>query len=100
MRNVFFAVITLITFSFSFQLLAQQPAWQPAPGNLTLDVWPHGAPGAALSASPEVNEATAKDNIAGRPIIRLAHVSNPTITVYAPTENPTGQAVVVFPGGG
>ena len=98
MRKILLAVLVLLV--SSFQLLAQQPAWQPALGNLTLDLWPHGAPGAASSAGPEVNESTAKDNIAGRPIIRLGHVSNPTITVYAPKENPSGQAVVVFPGGG
>lgn len=98
MRKILFAVIVVSL--FPFQLLAQQSAWQPAPGTTTLDLWPHGAPGAPLSTGPEVNEATAKDNIAGRPIIRLGHVSNPTITVYSPKENPTGQAVVVFPGGG
>ncbi len=90
MRKIFFAVTVLVI--SSFQLLAQQPAWQPAPGNLTIDLWPHGAPGAPLNAGPEVNEATAKDNIAGRSIIRLGNVSNSTITVYAPKENPTGQA--------
>lgn len=100
MRNILFAVIVLIVFALSIHLFAQQPAWQPGPGNLTVDLWPHGTPDAQPGAGPEVNEATAKDNIAGRSIIRLGHVSNPTITVYAPKENPSGQAVVAFPGGG
>ncbi|MEI9975340.1 MAG: alpha/beta hydrolase [Ignavibacteriota bacterium] len=44
---------------------------------------------------------TAKDNvIAGKPVIRLGNVSNPTLTVYAPKGNNTGAAVIVFPGGG
>jgi len=30
-------------------LCAQTPAWQPAPGHLSLDLWPHGAPGAVAS---------------------------------------------------
>ena len=44
---------------------------------------------------------TAKDNlIAGKPLIRLGNVSSPTVTIYAPKQNNTGAAVVVFPGGG
>jgi len=85
---------------FSSLLFAQQPAWQPAPGMTTLNLWPHGAPGAPPNAGPETNSASTKDNIAGRPIIRLGNVSTPTITLYAAKENPSGQAVVVFPGGG
>lgn len=43
---------------------------------------------------------TAKDNIvAGKPVIRLGNVSSPTLTVYAPKQNNSGAAVVVFPGG-
>ncbi len=79
---------------------ARQPAFQPATGTLTLNLWPHGAPGARTGGGPETNSATEKDSIAGRPIIRLGNVTEPTITVYAAKENATGQAVVVFPGGG
>ncbi len=44
---------------------------------------------------------TAKDNlIAGKPLIRLGNVSNPTLTLYQPKGKSTGAAVVVFPGGG
>ena len=81
-------------------LIAQQPAWQPAPGHVTMPLWPNGAPGAA-NLPPEVDATTAKDAlIAGRPIIRLGNVASPTLTVYAPKGNNTGAAVVVFPGGG
>jgi acetyl esterase/lipase len=85
----------------STSLFAQQPAWQPEPGHVTLPLWPHGAPGAQPNPAPEVNTTTAKDRlIAGKPIIRLGNVSTPTITLYAPREKNTGAAVVVFPGGG
>lgn len=81
-------------------VIAQPPAWQPAPGHLTLDLWPHGAPGAQPNSVSEADMTTAKDNlIAGRPVIRLGNVSKPTLTVYAPTSKNTTAAVVVFPGG-
>jgi acetyl esterase/lipase len=84
----------------SVTLFAQKPAWQPEPGHLTLDLWPHGAPGGADSNAAEVDTTTSKDNlIAGKPLIRLGNVSKPTLTVYSPKEKNTGAAVVVFPGG-
>lgn len=82
-------------------LSAQKPAWQPAPGHLTLPLWPNGAPGAKPQTEPEVDTTTPKsDLVAGRPVIRLGNVSAPTITLYSPKENKSGAAVVVFPGGG
>jgi acetyl esterase/lipase len=77
-------------------LLAQKPAWEPAPGHLTLPLWPHPQSG----LQPEVDLTTAKDNlIAGKAVVRLTNVSNPTITLYSPVGKNTGAAVVVFPGG-
>src|SRR6202012_3734136 len=85
----------------SSTLCAQKPAWQPAPGHVTLPVWPHAAPGAAANPGPEIDTTTAKDNlIAGKPLIRLGNVTDPTLTLYAPKGKNTGAAVVVFPGGG
>lgn len=81
-------------------LFAQKPAWQPAPGHQTLPLWPNGAPGAPANPAPEVDTTTEKDKlIAGRPVIRLGNVSQPTLTIYTPKERNTGAAVVVFPGG-
>jgi acetyl esterase/lipase len=89
---------------FCFSLLAQQPAWQPAPGHVTLPIWPNGVPGAAAGAAApaEVDTTTAKDNlIAGKPLIRLGNVSTPTITLYkAKGTRGAAPAIVVFPGGG
>ncbi len=85
---------------FFCNLFAQQPAWQPAPGHITVAIWPHGAPGAKPNLGPEVNTTTAKDPlVAGRPLIRLGNISTPTLTLYAPKGKNTGAAVVVFPGG-
>ncbi len=81
--------------------IAQKPAWEPAPGHVTLPLWPNGAPGAAANPPAEVDTTKPTDNlIAGRPLVRLGNVSNPTITLYAPDGSATRPAVVVFPGGG
>ena len=89
-------VVLLVVVTFSTHLFAQKPAWEPAPGHVTLPLWPHPQP----STAPEINATTAKDHlVAGKPVIRLTNVSNPTITLYQPTGKNTGAAVVVFPGG-
>ena len=93
------AVIALT--AFSPRLHSQQPAWQPAPGHPTIDLWPDKAPGEPNNMPPEADKTTVKDNlIAGRPLIRLGNVSVPTLTVYKPTTINSGTAVLVFPGGG
>jgi acetyl esterase/lipase len=91
----------------STSLFAQKPSWPPAPGLTTVNVWPHGAPGAQPNPSPEGDTTTDKDHqVAGRPVIRIGNVSSPTLTLYSPKdkkkereEDKTGAAVVVFPGG-
>ena len=93
-------LLLIVAFSWSCVASAQRAAWQPPAGRPTLQLWPQGAPGPKTSAGPEANIATAKDIIAGRPIIRLANVSDPTITLFEAADNPTHRAVVVFPGGG
>jgi len=88
-----------VVFSSS-SLLAQKPAWEPAPGHLTLPLWPQAAPGARPSPGLEVDTTTPKEPlIAGKPIVRLGNVSVPTLTLYKATGKNTGAAVVVFPGG-
>ncbi|MGA7244170.1 MAG: alpha/beta hydrolase [Terracidiphilus sp.] len=80
---------------------AQKPAWQPAQGHITLPLWRSGAPGTSANPPAEVDTTKATDKlIAGRPLVRLGNVSNPTLTVYAPKGTATRPAVVVFPGGG
>lgn len=80
---------------------SQAPAWTPAPGHITLPLWPGVAPGAPTNLPPEVDTTTPKDAlIAGKPLIRLGNVATPTLTVYSPKGDNSGAAVVVFPGGG
>jgi acetyl esterase/lipase len=93
--------------TWTTSLLAQQSGWPPAPGHVTLPVWPGVAPGSASGSSAnlpaEADMTTAKDNlIAGRPVVRLGNVSAPTLTLYNAESASAGPApaVVVFPGGG
>ncbi len=100
MRYVVSVLVGLI--SLCTITCAQKPAWEPAPGHTTLLLWPQSAPGAQTGAAPEVDTTNPKNNnlIAGKPLIRLGNVSNPTLTLYQPKGKSTGAAVVVFPGGG
>lgn len=97
LRNRFFSIV-LIT---SCALLSQHAAGQSGSGNTTVELWPNGVPGAKPGAAPEADISKADDYlVAGKPIIRLGNVSKPTITLYPAPSNPSGTAVVVFPGGG
>ena len=99
MRRMLFFIAVLAF--LSAEVIAQQPAWQPAPGTITLPLWPGGAPGAQPNPAPEVDTTTAKDrSVAGKPVVRLGNVSAPTLTVYSPQKDANGVGVVVFPGGG
>ena len=94
-------LMVAILASGSTSLIGQKPAWEPAPGHVTLPLWPNGAPGAPEMPPAEADMTTAKDNlVAGKPVTRLGNVSSPTLTIYAPRQNNTGAGVVVFPGGG
>ena len=76
-------------------------AWPPPSSRPTLKLWPAAPPDAHPDAIPEADTSIpGRDLVAGRPLVRLGHVSTPTLTLYQPPGNPTGAAVVVFPGGG
>lgn len=64
-------------------------------------LWPKGAPGNEPKLEAEKDMTKDSDNqIAGRRLIRLGNVSDPTITVFpAPKEKAHGGAVLVCPGG-
>jgi acetyl esterase/lipase len=102
MRKALTALTVAVVVCFvSPSALTQTSPWQPAPGHITLPLWPGAAPGTPTASGPEINANTPKDPlVAGRPILRLGNVSTPTITLYPPTSGiNTGAAVIVFPGG-
>ncbi len=71
-------------------------------GPKAIPLWPNGPPGEKATSDAEKDMTTAKDGlVAGKSVIRLGNVTEPTITVYQPPEaRDGGTAVVVFPGGG
>jgi len=88
--------------SFAFEgINAQTTTWQPSPGHSQVPIWPGEAPDPQPVKGPEVAETSGKAFlVAGRPAIGISNVTRPTMTVYSPTKNNTGAAVIVFPGGG
>ncbi len=82
-------------------VLAQQTEWKQPAGQVTLELWPNGAPGPNTATGPEADTTTAKENlVAGKRVVRLGNVAKPALTLYAAKGKATGVAIVVFPGGG
>jgi acetyl esterase/lipase len=87
-----------VVFGFG-RLNAQTNVWQPSSGHAQVPLWPGAVPDAQPVAGPEF-ATTSKELIAGKPVVAVERVSQPTMTVYSPKGTNTGVAVVVFPGGG
>jgi acetyl esterase/lipase len=66
-----------------------------------LDLWPGKPPGSIAAEGDERDLSKPRDNrVAGKAVIRLGHVSKPTVTVYRPAKDKnTGACVIVCPGG-
>jgi acetyl esterase/lipase len=78
---------------------AKTVTWQPAAGHTQIPLWPGTPPDAQPVPGPEYT-VTGHKLIGGKTVVGVYNVSRPTMTVYAPTGENTGAAVVVFPGGG
>ena len=65
-------------------------------------LWPGPVPGEIAVLPPEADTSKPEgDLVAGRRVIRLGNVSQPTLTIYKPDPaKATGAAVLVCPGGG
>jgi acetyl esterase/lipase len=68
---------------------------------MTIKLWPKGAPGPEPKLEAERDMTKDSDNqVAGGRLIRLGNVSEPTISLYrAPKEKAHGGAILVCPGG-
>ena len=91
-------LLRLAPLAFVFSAVVAAPGAAPK----TVALWPGQAPGETAALPPEADTTKPTDRpIAGRPIIKLANVSTPTITFYSPEPaKDTGAAVLVCPGGG
>ncbi len=68
---------------------------------VTLPIWSHGAPETTPGQGPEKDIDLPTDAlIAGKKIIRLTNVSEPTVAVYRAHGTSNAPAVLVLPGGG
>lgn len=94
-----FAACVAFLFSFGTSS-AQTKVWQPSPGHTQAAIWPGTPPDAQPVPGPEAADSNPGFLIAGKPVEGITNVTRPTMTVYSPTGNNTGVAVVVFPGGG
>jgi acetyl esterase/lipase len=85
-------------------LVAMGGGWQACGTNALepIRLWPGTAPGDTGDFGEE-KDTTKPDGrlVAGKAVIRLGNVSQPTVTIYRPPkEEDTGAAVIVCPGGG
>jgi acetyl esterase/lipase len=89
-----FALVGFLALACCFQSLA-------ADAPEVIQLWPKGAPGEKEKLGEEKDTTKQSDRpVAGKPVIRLGNVSNPTLTIYRPAkEKDTGTAVIVCPGG-
>jgi len=80
-----------VAFFSVFSMAAQLP---------TIPLQPAGS--STFHPGSEHDATTAKDNlVAGKPVVRLTNISDPTLTFYpAPPDKSSGTTVIVFPGGG
>ena len=88
------AALTLTLFS----QVAARCADQPEP----IRLWPNEAPGekGGIGAEADMTKPT-EGLVAGKRVMRIGNVSQPTITIFSPPKNKdTGAAVLVCPGGG
>jgi acetyl esterase/lipase len=92
-------ILLLVVLSVGGPLDAQTNVWQPTAGHTQVPIWPGIGPDAQPAAGPEFTHPY-KNKVAGRAVMLVERVAQPTMTVYPPTGTNTGVAVVVFPGGG
>ncbi len=100
MRVGFLPVAAMVALWVGGGALTAQTPWTMPAGQATMKLWPGGAPGASAAVGPEKDIADPKTAMtAGKPLVRLTNVSEPSLTLYAAKGTNSGAAVVVFPGG-
>jgi acetyl esterase/lipase len=93
---------TNLRFLLAALIACAAPPCSIAAAPVPIKLWPKEVPGEKAPIGEEKDTSTEKSNkVAGKHVIRLGNVSQPTITVYRPAKDKdTGAAVIVCPGGG
>ncbi|MEW6997823.1 alpha/beta hydrolase [Colwelliaceae bacterium BS250] len=94
MKKLSLTCMTLIICIFAIQVPAAEPViWQ---------LWPSEPPGGTIDLPAEYNKTKKDDKlVAGRSVIRLSNVTNPTLAIHKPNKKiDTGTTIIVAPGGG
>lgn len=92
--------LVLFVFSCVLSLSAQTASWQPSFGHTQQPIWPGKVPDAQPVPGPETMKIDSDFFVAGSHVTGVFNVTQPTMTIYSPTEKSTGAAILVFPGGG
>jgi acetyl esterase/lipase len=92
--------LVLFVFSCVLSLSAQTASWQPSLGHTQQPIWPGKVPDAQPVPGPETMKIDSDFFVAGSHVTGVFNVTQPTMTIYSPTEKSTGAAILVFPGGG
>ncbi len=92
----------IVSVAFVIGLVSGQDSCTAATVPRTVTLWPSGAPDERGALPTEQDTTKPTDAlIAGRRVIRLGNVSQPSLTLYpAPRRKSTGTTVLVCPGGG
>lgn len=98
-------LLSSLTICLILGLLHSTTSHSAAAGKVTprpIPLWPQLAPGDAAPTEVEKDLSAPTDGlVAGKRLIRLGNVSQPTVTFYpAPRRKSNGAAVLVCPGGG
>jgi acetyl esterase/lipase len=93
------SIILFILLLFVY-VCANAQVWQPLIDHTQIPIWPEGKMPDAIPGTKPESVTTSHGLIAGKPVIDVRDVTQPTITIYSPTTKNTGAAVIVFPGGG
>jgi len=93
---------TNLRFLLAALIACAAPPCSIAAAPVPIKLWPKEVPGEKAPIDEEKDTSTEKSNkVAGKHVIRLGNVSQPTITVHRPAKDKdTGAAVIVCPGGG
>jgi acetyl esterase/lipase len=100
------AMLALVLIAAAPRAAEAQTGWQPASGHAQIPLWPGNPPNPRSGIGPEavhfaVDAGTeTKKLIGGKPYSYIENVTQPTITIYSPTNSNTGAAIIVYPGGG